>query len=54
MPIVVDEVVISIEVANEGAGGGEAKSGGSAGDRQAIVNECVERVLEVLRERQEP
>ena len=54
MPIVVDEVVISIEVTNEGAGGGRTPSaGGATSDRQQMVNECVERVLEVLRQRQE-
>jgi hypothetical protein len=54
MPIVVEEVVISVEVTNEGAGGpGTPAGGGAAGDRQAIVEECVERVLEILRQREE-
>lgn len=54
MPIVVDEVVISVDVNNEGAVGGRAPSGGgSEVDRQQIVNECVERVLEILAEREE-
>jgi Family of unknown function (DUF5908) len=62
MPLVIDEVVISVEVAEQGggAGGGGAEGGGggagapAAGeDRQALVAECVERVLEVLREREE-
>lgn len=52
MPIVVDEVVISVEVANQDSGGG-APSGGSAEDRQALVEECVERVLDVLRRKEE-
>lgn len=52
MPIVVDEVVISVEVTN-------SLSGGSAplaplADKQAIVQECVERVLDILRQREEP
>lgn len=52
MPIVVDEVVISIEVGGD-ASGGAARSAPQAQDRQALVNECVERVLEILREREE-
>lgn len=56
MPIIVDEVVISVEVGNGEAGGSSAtgSGGGSAEDKQALVEECVARVLEVLREREEP
>ncbi|HWM89801.1 MAG TPA: DUF5908 family protein [Thermoanaerobaculia bacterium] len=56
MPIVVDEVVISVEVTNQESGGGAPAAGGAAGgadDRQAIVEECVERVIEILRRREE-
>ncbi len=52
MPIIVDEVVISIEVSND-ASGGAATTPPPAQDKQAIVNECVERVLEILRDREE-
>jgi hypothetical protein len=52
MPIVVDEVVISVEVANQNSGGG-APGGGGSEDRQALVEECVERVLDVLRRKEE-
>ena len=56
MPIIVDEVVISVEVGNgEAGGGGTAGSGAaSADEKQALVEECVARVLEILREREEP
>jgi len=53
MPIVIDEVVISVEV-------GPAESGAAASpslppqDRQALVAECVERVLQILHDRTEP
>jgi hypothetical protein len=54
MPIVVDEVVISVEVTNQAAGGaGPAAAPSPTQDKQAVVNECVERVLEILREREE-
>ena len=57
MPILVDEVVISVEVENAG-GGARASSAGAGGggggdDKQALIAECVERVLEVLAQRQE-
>jgi hypothetical protein len=52
MPIIVDEVVISIEVGND-ASGGAAAAPPRAQDKQTLVNECVERVLEILREREE-
>ena len=56
MPIIVDEVVISVEVGNREAGGADAGATPVPGgeDRQALVEECVERVLAILRERQEP
>ena len=53
MPIVVDEVVISVEVTNKESGGGAAPPAEGAERRQAVVAECVERVLEILRERRE-
>lgn len=52
MPIIVDEIVISVEVGNQGAGGGPPATGG-ANDKQAIIAECVERVLDVLAQKKE-
>lgn len=52
MPIIVDEVVISVEISNQAAGG--AASPAPATDaKQTVVDECVERVLEILSEREE-
>jgi hypothetical protein len=53
MPVVVDEVVISVEVAGAAAGAPAAGAGAPASDPQALVAECVERVLDVLRQREE-
>jgi len=53
MPIVVDEVVITVEVGNA-ASGGAATAPAPSDDRQALIAECVERVLEILRDRAEP
>lgn len=57
MPIIIDEVVISVEVGNRAAGGdasGTSSATTSVEDKQALVEECVARVLEILREREEP
>lgn len=57
MPIVVDEVIISVEVEDRPAGdaGSPARpsSGAAPEDKQALVAECVERVLEILAQREE-
>ena len=52
MPIVVDEVVISVEVTNQ-ASGGSASAPEATGDKQTIINECVERVLDILKQMEE-
>ncbi len=52
MPIIVDEVVISVEVTNQASGGAAAPAPPEQ-DKQTIVAECVERVLDILREREE-
>jgi hypothetical protein len=52
MPIFVDEVAVSVEVTSQGSG-----ETGSQQDlidnRQEIVAECVERVLEILARKRE-
>ncbi|MGX2040175.1 DUF5908 family protein [Methylocaldum sp. MU1018] len=52
MPVVIDEVVISVEVTNQAAGGA-ATAPAAVEDRQALVSECVERVLDILERKAE-
>lgn len=52
MPIIVDEVVISVEVSNQ-ASGGASSPPPPLEDKQVLIAECVEQVLDILRERQE-
>jgi hypothetical protein len=52
MPVIVDEVVISVEVTNQDSG--EAPSTkSSTEDKQEIINECVERILDILNQKNE-
>jgi Family of unknown function (DUF5908) len=55
MPVIVDEIVISVEVTNQEAAAPAGGGGGASptDDRQAVVSECVERVLDILRQKQE-
>jgi hypothetical protein len=52
MAIVVDEVVISVEVTNQESGGA-ASAPAAIEDKQTIINECVERVLDILKQKEE-
>jgi Family of unknown function (DUF5908) len=52
MPIIVDEVVISVEVSNQ-ASRGSSSTPGTTNEKQAIVAECVERVLDILSQKEE-
>lgn len=52
MPVIIDEVVISIDVSNQSSGGASTPAPAQT-ERQTLVSECVERVLDILRERGE-
>jgi Family of unknown function (DUF5908) len=57
MPIVIDEVLITVEVENRPAatpGASASAAGATPADKQALVAECVERVLAILDARKEP
>lgn len=56
MPIIIDEVVISINVENRNdkASATVGQGGGQATAKQQIVEECVEQVMDILRQQQEP
>jgi Family of unknown function (DUF5908) len=52
MPVIVDEVVISVEVSNVAAGGAASAPSGTE-EKQIIISECVERVLDILAQKAE-
>jgi hypothetical protein len=54
MPIIVDELVITVEVGPAGQGVAPGGAPDAVEDRQALVAEVVEQVLDILRQREEP
>ncbi len=52
MPVVIDEVVISVEVNNQ-ATGGATSTPSATEEKQTIISECVERVLDILKQKAE-
>ncbi|HIJ94646.1 MAG TPA: hypothetical protein HPP94_02700 [Desulfuromonadales bacterium] len=52
MPVIIDEVIISVEVTNQ-ASGGRVSTPSTLDDKQIIIAECVERVLEILQQKGE-
>ena len=54
MPFVIDEVVINIEVPQGAAAPAAPAGGGGTADRQALVAQIVEQVLDILQRREEP
>jgi hypothetical protein len=52
MPILIDEIVIQVEVSNAAAGGTSTPAA-PAQEKQALVAECVERVMDILRQQKE-
>ena len=52
MPIVIDEVAVTVEVDNR-QGGGAAQQASVLEERQQLIEECVDKVLEILEQRDE-
>jgi Family of unknown function (DUF5908) len=52
MPVIVDEVIISVEVSNA-ASGGAVSTPPATEEKQTIVAECVERILDILEQKEE-
>ncbi|WP_421863076.1 DUF5908 family protein [Motiliproteus sp.] len=53
MPILIDEVVISVQVDNRTSGGSTSQPSDSEAQKQ-IIEACVEQVLEILKQQREP
>ena len=58
MPVEIRELQINVTVNQQGQGGGAASAGGAAhegGDdeKKAIINQCIEQVLEIFNNKKE-
>ena len=55
MTIHIDELVVRT-ILDEGSSGKANAPGGAGGNinREEVIEECIERILEILREREEP
>ncbi len=51
MPIEIRELIIKATVSGEGNSAGSG--GGSDDDKQAMIQECVDQVMEILKEKEE-
>lgn len=52
MPVIIDEIVISVDVSNQASDGAVSKPSATE-DKQVIISECVERVLDILERKAE-
>ena len=52
MPVIIDEVVITVELTRTEAAGGVPPALAPE-ERQVLISECAERVLEILERREE-
>jgi hypothetical protein len=52
MPVIIDEVIISIEVTNQ-TSGGPGTTTFTPDEKQTLINECIERILEILERKKE-
>jgi hypothetical protein len=56
MPIIINEIEVMVEVTPSGSGGaGSTASGttGTTGSRDEIIRECVEKVMEIINQKNE-
>ena len=54
MPIEIRELIIRAEVSPQQNGGGASGPGGTAAsDREQLIRDCVEQVMELIRQKEE-
>ncbi|MBP0904190.1 DUF5908 family protein [Mariniflexile gromovii] len=53
MPIEIRELIIKATVNNKNSGSSGSGDGGSSGSSEAVINEVVNRVFEILKEKSE-
>ncbi len=54
MPIVINEIEIAVEVTpNNNTNGSAAASGADAFSREAIIRECIEKIMDLINQKNE-
>lgn len=54
MPIVINEIEINVEVTpNNNSNGGASPASGNTFSKEAIIKECVEKVMEIINQKNE-
>lgn len=54
MPIIINEIEVMVEVTPSGSGSSPANGGGTAtGSKDEIIRECVEKVMEIINQKNE-
>ncbi len=54
MPIVINEIEINVEVTpNNNSQGSSSAASGNASAKEAIIKECVEKVMEIINQKNE-
>jgi len=53
MPIIINEIEISVSVSDDSSNSGGSAQGNSAPSKEEIIKECVEQVMEILKQKNE-
>ena len=53
MPIIINEIEVMVEVTPSGSGGAASSAAPSSGSRDEIIRECVEKVMEIINQKNE-
>jgi len=53
MPIVINEIEVSVEVVNSNTSGSSGSSAISPAVKEEIIRECVEQIMEILKQKNE-
>ncbi|WP_449437223.1 DUF5908 family protein [Pedobacter steynii] len=53
MPIIINEIEISVTVSDDTSASGGAPQGGNMPAKEEIIKECVEQVMEILKQKNE-
>ena len=53
MPIIINEIEISVSVSDDSFSSGGASQGSNTPSKEEIIKECVEQVMEIIKQKNE-